>query len=570
MRKRGVRVSKSLSLLCASTILLLKVISILLCFKEQRQQSSKCMAPLQNSEIFLPSNLQNDACVRRAKIQACLVLQKSEQIGPNFSCSKHAHEFVSSPAIALHLRWEKMKDKPIEEWSPTLRRACTQRIGGCSSCRQAFLLENKIDIRIDEKDYLSLRGLCNDAAFTDLYEQFRSAQAFYVNYFTVRPSDFDQGVQLFSGPVCRPQRYCEPLSEAIRHFNSISGVHSCGNTHVAGKLVLGTSWEAGLASSLHVMSHDVAVASYLSARYHLLKRSNFNWADKRDCSPPTLQCYYDVHTQLCSKQGTDAILPDIEEVTEELLETVGYRSSDVWARNARVRQFSSLNKEDLDFSDLKVTRKVAEQIVNTSTCFEDFNCSHSRALFSQKSSRGYLQKQFIRAASVRFFQSQLSPWVNENIDAARKMMPLVHPLVSMHIRRGDKHQEMQLLDTEEYLKRILPVMIAFGVRNIFLSTEDPEPIASAMRRFSAINWIFTDDVRKNPSWHDLMASNLTEEFLLAMRNLYLAAEADFFIGTRESNWCRLIDETQKANGLGGTYYIDAHGHLEESEKYTDW
>ena len=67
-----------------------------------------------------------------------------------------------------------------------------------------------------------------------------------------------------------------------------------------------------------------------------------------------------------------------------------------------------------------------------------------------------------------------------------------------------------------------------------------------------------------------MQSNRTEQFLLAMRNLYLAASSDFFLGARASNWCRLIDEVQRSNGLGGTYYIDAHGSHENSENYTGW
>jgi hypothetical protein len=37
--------------------------------------------------------------------------------------------------------------------------------------------------------------------------------------------------------------------------------------------------------------------------------------------------------------------------------------------------------------------------------------------------------------------------------------------------------------------------------------------------------------------------------------LIAAFRADFFIGTRSSNWCRLIDELRKTHGKGRTPYI---------------
>jgi len=48
-------------------------------------------------------------------------------------------------------------------------------------------------------------------------------------------------------------------------------------------------------------------------------------------------------------------------------------------------------------------------------------------------------------------------------------------------------------------------------------------------------------------------------------NLFIAAEADIFIGTRTSNWCRLIDEHRKVMGKVSTnYYSPAN------DKYFEW
>lgn len=45
------------------------------------------------------------------------------------------------------------------------------------------------------------------------------------------------------------------------------------------------------------------------------------------------------------------------------------------------------------------------------------------------------------------------------------------------------------------------------------------------------------------------------ETLISFSQLLLAVEADFFVGTRSSNWCRLIDELRKVNGKARTSYL---------------
>ena len=139
----------------------------------------------------------------------------------------------------------------------------------------------------------------------------------------------------------------------------------------------------------------------------------------------------------------------------------------------------------------------------------------------------------------------------------------------MHVSRGDKHKEMELLDLPEYLSKALPIMLTFGVKNAFLSTEDADVVALAESAFSSINWLVTPDERKNPDIKGFRAGNLTEEFYLAMRNLHIASSCDFFVGARASNWCRLIDETT-FRWTWWDLHIDAHGHEEDSAAYTQY
>jgi hypothetical protein len=90
--------------------------------------------------------------------------------------------------------------------------------------------------------------------------------------------------------------------------------------------------------------------------------------------------------------------------------------------------------------------------------------------------------------------------------------------------------------------------------------------------FSAFKWRVPSEDRKNLSLEQEMqnkAYNATEYYLMSMRNLFLHSTANVFVGTRQSNWCRRIDELQRGCGNGGTYYVDAHGHLEDSGAYAD-
>ena len=108
----------------------------------------------------------------------------------------------------------------------------------------------------------------------------------------------------------------------------------------------------------------------------------------------------------------------------------------------------------------------------------------------------------------------------------------------------------------------------YNVTNAFLNTEDPV--------------IFDDFKRTNNFGFKLYAMNLTrlpdaghwevmkkygqkEVATFSLVQLLIQAECDWFIGTRLSNWSRLIDELRKANGKARTPYLTpAH------DKENDW
>ncbi|CAM9963920.1 unnamed protein product, partial [Phaeothamnion confervicola] len=83
----------------------------------------------------------------------------------------------------------------------------------------------------------------------------------------------------------------------------------------------------------------------------------------------------------------------------------------------------------------------------------------------------------------------------------------------------------------------------FSGRHIFLSTEDPEVVEEAIRE-EAWSVMVLPWRRGNENHEELMEMG-DSLFIFSLVNLFLAAEAQHFVGTRSSNWNRLIDELRQ-------------------------
>eukprot|EP00929_Paragymnodinium_shiwhaense_P091685 TRINITY_DN51590_c0_g1_i1.p1 TRINITY_DN51590_c0_g1~~TRINITY_DN51590_c0_g1_i1.p1 ORF type:complete len:311 (-),score=39.81 TRINITY_DN51590_c0_g1_i1:618-1550(-) len=145
--------------------------------------------------------------------------------------------------------------------------------------------------------------------------------------------------------------------------------------------------------------------------------------------------------------------------------------------------------------------------------------------------------------------------------------------VAMHVRHGDKGQEVSLLPFERYVREaarlaggdqsipVLPSSFsgskrtftygakAFASMYMFISTENPEVINSAVK--------LAKNSAGESSWSIYFSrENRTNVGVVTMRNergrgpatlqsflnLELALEAEAFVCTLMSNWCQLIDE----------------------------
>lgn len=154
---------------------------------------------------------------------------------------------------------------------------------------------------------------------------------------------------------------------------------------------------------------------------------------------------------------------------------------------------------------------------------------------------------------------------------------LPRPIVSIHVRQGDKGVEMKLYSLEahmwlaERLKRKVP-----DIKTVWLSTEMQVnrtfyncTIPYNSTTLSPFLFLFQgviDDSKKFPNWTFLYTNNTrqkdlttsmqdytlqvgeTELTVLSFANLIISSECDYFIGALGSNWNRLINELRLTNG----------------------
>jgi hypothetical protein len=175
----------------------------------------------------------------------------------------------------------------------------------------------------------------------------------------------------------------------------------------------------------------------------------------------------------------------------------------------------------------------------------------------------------IRSAGVEFLFGRASRLL---VQEAERQLALVFQneshvpkdLITVHIRWGDKKQEMKLVPMADYIKAIQKVLDGrsktqtgedSNEANIFLATEDPSAV-EAFRQLAPPEWNIyldqyyiemlphrIDEFNGNPK----MSKHLNGRTgLVALGSLLVAMEANDFILTTASNWSRLLDRLRKS------------------------
>lgn len=142
--------------------------------------------------------------------------------------------------------------------------------------------------------------------------------------------------------------------------------------------------------------------------------------------------------------------------------------------------------------------------------------------------------------------------------------PLPHHSVAIHVRHGDKDSEMNLVPFSKYLSAAADIINANPSRGmfsktVFLSTEDPLVIDEMFKiaaddtfgnensgATSNLHWTFyytagIPRLNGGPN-QEVIPGKEIETTLLHLGELMLSLESGTWVGTRGSNWCRLVDE----------------------------
>ncbi|EES07728.2 hypothetical protein BDA96_04G363800 [Sorghum bicolor] len=138
---------------------------------------------------------------------------------------------------------------------------------------------------------------------------------------------------------------------------------------------------------------------------------------------------------------------------------------------------------------------------------------------------------------------------------------LPQPLLSMHIRMGDKACEMVVVGFEEYMELAGNLRKRFpSLKNIWLSTEMQEVIDKT-KLYPHWSFHFTSVARQGSNMTMAMyEASLGRETSTnyPLVNFMMATEADFFIGALGSTWCYLIDGMRNTGGKVMSGYLSVN------------
>lgn len=135
------------------------------------------------------------------------------------------------------------------------------------------------------------------------------------------------------------------------------------------------------------------------------------------------------------------------------------------------------------------------------------------------------------------------------------------PLLSMHVRMGDKACEMKVVEFEGYMHLANRIRKRFPhLNSIWLSTEMQEVIDKS-KSYSNWNFYYTNVTRQvgNMTMANYEASLGRETSTnYPLVNFLMATEADFFIGALGSTWCFLIDGMRNTGGKVMAGYLSVN------------
>ncbi|GER34914.1 alpha-(1 6)-fucosyltransferase [Striga asiatica] len=149
----------------------------------------------------------------------------------------------------------------------------------------------------------------------------------------------------------------------------------------------------------------------------------------------------------------------------------------------------------------------------------------------------------------KFVWSNHKPWVPR-------------PLLSIHVRMGDKGCEMTVFGFEEYMRLANKIRTRFPhLKNVWLSTEMQDVIDRSKLYGRHWKFYYTNVTRQTgnmlmAAYESSLGRETSSNYPLV--NFLMATEADFFIGALGSTWCFLIDGMRSTGGKVMSGYLSVN------------
>ncbi|GJP85789.1 hypothetical protein CLOP_g15888 [Closterium sp. NIES-67] len=125
---------------------------------------------------------------------------------------------------------------------------------------------------------------------------------------------------------------------------------------------------------------------------------------------------------------------------------------------------------------------------------------------------------------------------------------LPRPMVSVHVRQSDKFKEMTLLSFAMHMFFTHRLRAAVpDLKNVWLNTE-MESVIEQTKQYPTWQFFYSSNPRLPLDANDTRAYEFSQDVAVSLASALIASECDYFVGSLESNWSRLINELRSTNG----------------------
>jgi len=280
-------------------------------------------------------------------------------------------------------------------------------------------------------------------------------------------------------------------------------------------------WSVGPGSEIHIMSYLLALAIIHNRIFILNPEKEWPYTDRDYCgSTLNIECF---------------VLP----ITNCTLPT---NSSHLWGNTTAY--LNTTNK----YLRLEIGPWESRNVFSFQT-LPQWNCTLS----------------LWRIATISYFlrwNDRLMSWLSLEYN---RLFSSIDPTrsISMHIRHGDKWKEMRVHPLADYLEVAAWFKDEYGnhsLDTILLSSEDPVVFNEIQNN---TNW----KVYYNPNSPKVTTTQISPRDLaqatgpslfskLTFLNLELNARGFAYVGTTQSNWCRLINSLRIMRGYSHAIWVD--------------